>query len=240
MFRAVVIGVLFVFYSLLASSTAVAAGITIVDVSSSGASTSTLLPGDILTFDLVVDNNSQLDILGVGLGVSGHDLNADNIANDGLAFFGGAVASSIFNSTVIPGGPSVGGIANVLSAPNERGTSPPGSQGTISSGLVVDVIQAITLMPTNADGSLDIGVDGDLIANGDVHVRVQFQAMGVPSPTDFELDFGIWVLGGNALIGLGGVQLPFTNSTHSLTVVPEPGTAILLGVGLAFLGRRRA
>ncbi len=52
------------------------------------------------------------------------------------------------------------------------------------------------------------------------------------------LDFGTGQFG-NEAVGAGGAFLPFSNAGYSLTVVPEPGTALLMGLGLAGLATTR-
>ena len=45
---------------------------------------------------------------------------------------------------------------------------------------------------------------------------------------------------GAVAIGAGGNEIPFTNATYALSVIPEPGTALLMGLGLAgYLVRRK-
>ena len=82
------------------------------------------------------------------------------------------------------------------------------------------------------------------MGNGDVHFQVMFEAVtnGVLSvPTAMTLDFGTHAEFGNVLVGAGGEILPFVNDSISFTLAPEPGTAMLFGLGLAGLAsiRRR-
>jgi hypothetical protein len=60
-------------------------------------------------------------------------------------------------------------------------------------------------------------------------------------PTAMTLDFGTHAEFGNVLVGAGGEILPFVNDSISFTLAPEPGTAMLFGLGLAGLAsiRRR-
>ena len=56
---------------------------------------------------------------------------------------------------------------------------------------------------------------------------------------DFTLDFGTFANLGEVAVGDGGAILPFYNDSYNLTVIPEPGTALLMGLGLAGLATQR-
>ena len=101
------------------------------------------------------------------------------------------------------------------------------------------------MLAASGTGNDDAGVGGGLTGIGsDIHIQVSFLVQGlnstVGSPTAVTLDFGTGRFG-NEAIGTGGSSLAFNNASSTLTIVPEPGTALLMGLGLAGLAsiRRR-
>lgn len=90
-----------------------AAGISIVNVSSTGASTSSLAVGDVLTVDLVANNDTHLDIYGMELVAFGYDVDANGVADDGLRMVSVSGIGSIFNAVAVPSVGSFGGLNNV-------------------------------------------------------------------------------------------------------------------------------
>ena len=76
------------------------------------------------------------------------------------------------------------------------------------------------------------------LASGDVHFRVTYRlnTLGIgPAPQNLTLSFGTLAQFGHVAIDRFGNELPFNNATFALTIVPEPGTALLMGLGLAGL-----
>ncbi len=245
-----------------------AAGISVVNVSSTGSSVSELAVGDILTIELVANNDTHLDIYGMGLIAWGYDVDADGLADDGLRMVSVESVSSIFNSTVLGSGAVVGGIPDVFAShPNAPREQEIPSRNT---GLQTYLSLAVSLTPANGDGSLDIGLGGASIADGDIHFRIAFQATSRLDATEITLNFGIGdptaTLGngptrGQVVVGDRGIFLPFENDTLRVMIlgdpgdgtgtaggnggavgaVPEPGAAILFIAGIltAGLARRR-
>jgi hypothetical protein len=233
---------------LLAPLSAYAQGISVVEVTqvtSSGGDINFLRDGDILTVDLVLSNPDATDVFGLGLDVRGYDADANGIADDGLSFLGGTAADEVFSTAFVPGTGSLGGLSNIRAGDVvEKGNPANPFEGVDAVELHGVYMEGAALEPSNGSGILDTGIGGDLVGNGDVHFQVMFEAVtnGVLSvPTAMTLDFGTHAEFGNVLIGAGGEQLPFNNDSISFTLAPEPGTAMLFGLGLAGLAsiRRR-
>lgn len=227
---------------LMAPLAAQALGISIVNVSSSGASTTLLDDGDVLTVDLLVENSGGLDIFGAGLAVRGLDTDGNGIADSGINVTGGTLAPSMFN--VVQG---FGGLENVRSAPDLRGSPgvplPPTNPFYVPPSEVHAVFfEGVALSAVDGDGSLDPGVDGGSTGAGEAHFRIVFTAstagLGI-APSLVVLEFGTHAELGHEVVGSGGAVLPFNNDSLTVRIVPEPGTALLMGLGLAGLAIRR-
>ena len=145
------------------------------------------------------------------------------------------MAASVFNVVLAPD--PLGGLPNILSAPLVKNPGP--YPVVVGLNRWVSLFESISLAGSNGDGSLDDGVDGASVGSGDVHFRLQFLATSAAVPRSLTLEFGVLDEYGQAAIGDGGVILPFSNTTLDLTVVPEPGTVILMGLGLMGLAARR-
>ena len=235
---------------LLLPMSASALGVSITNVSSTGGNTSVLQVGDVITFDLVLENSGGIELYGVGVGVDGYDTDLNGLADNGLALAGSNVAEKAFN--VVPG---FGGLDNIR-YDTVAGT---GVDGAVEIGfnnpfnallglptidpLRISLFDGISLTPTTGDGSNDFGIGGDLVdplGLDDVHLQISFQAIaGANVPAVHTLRFGDQAIGFGS-IGDGGAILDFADASYSFSVVPEPGTALLMGLGLAGLaGIRR-
>ncbi len=216
-----------------------ALGISVVNVSSTGSSTTALEAGDEITFDLRLENSTNVDVYGLDVIVSGYDTpGTTNVVSSHLQLVGGALSTSAFNTADIPAVGSVGGLANLRSTPDQVWalslTNPQPVRTSLFAGAA--------LSPSNGNGSLDTGIGGDLVGNGDIHFRVTYR-LATNAPANLNqnlmLNFGTDASLGHVAIGAGGDTIPFQNASYALTVIPEPGTALLMGLGLAALATRR-
>ena len=93
----------------------------------------------------------------------------------------------------------------------------------------VRIVSALTLSPTMGTGVLDPGLDGTPGTPGarDVEITLLAQTVGVYSLQ----------VGGEYSDGVTTFEIP--GPSIELTVVPEPGSALLLGLGLAGLATLR-
>jgi hypothetical protein len=107
-------------------------------------------------------------------------------------------------------------------------------QAAVGPGAAADFFFGVTSLRDTADGSIDQGVVTGIF--GDAQFRIVFVAAGLGQTTlqigSFSEYLGIYVED-------PGDQQIF-NTSVDLFVVPEPGTALLLGLGLVGLAARRS
>ncbi|MCR9092623.1 MAG: PEP-CTERM sorting domain-containing protein [bacterium] len=222
--------------ALIAPMSASALGISIVNVSTSSPNADgSLENGDTITFDLLLENNDNLDIIGLDVGAFGYDEGAVGSPFDNhLQYDSARTGTSAFraiNGTVL----------------TELSADVP--QAEFGSALLfqeryVRLFGGISTTPTNGDGQFDTGIDGLLTENGDVHLQVTFSAQSLGAtpgaPATVDLVFGIGQQGFDVQGTSGSLAGQWTNAAYTVTIVPEPGTALLMGLGLAGLaGARR-
>jgi len=231
--------------ALVAPLSAGALGVSIESTSVAGAgNVNALENGDVVTFGLLLENATQQDVFALGVGAYGYDEGAVGSATDNhLVFVSSTASASAFNNNgqVIP---SFGvlndndGLGNSTVAGVESGAPFPFNQE-----LRAVLFNGIGTSAATGTGNDDAGVGGGLTGVGsDIHIQVSFLVQGlnytVASPTAVTLEFGTGQFG-NEAVGTGGSTLAFTNATSTLTIVPEPGTALLMGLGLAGLASVR-
>jgi hypothetical protein len=224
-----------------------ALGISVVNVTSSGGSTTLLQNGDVVTVDLSVENSTQTALAGAGIAVGGFDVNGNGIADDGLAVTGGVVASDLFSAFYSAGPPAVhlGGLSNVnanVKLVGDPGVPIPGPlfQPPIEAHAVL--FEGVTVDPAgvSGDGTFDPGILGGTTAT-EAHFRVTLQAVSgsLTGLTDITVNFGALSEYGQVIVGTDASILAFTNDSLTFTLAPEPGTAVLMGLGLAGLATTR-
>ena len=233
--------------ALVAPLSAGALGVSIESTSVTGAgNVNALENGDVVTFGLLLENATQENVFALGVGVYGYDEGAVGSATDNhLVFVSSTASASAFNTNgqLVPGFGVVNnsdGLDNSTVAGVESGAPFPFNQE-----LRAVLFNGIGVLAASGTGNDDAGVGGGLTGVGsDIHIQVSFLVQGlnstVGSPTAVTLDFGTGRFG-NEAIGTGGSSLAFNNASSTLTIVPEPGTALLMGLGLAGLAsiRRR-
>ena len=213
-----------------------ALGIQLVGVSGS-ASTSFLYNGDTITFDLRLENSGAVPINALEVLVSGFDTpGTTNVNSSGLTLVGGQVAPRAFDDDLN----EIAGMTNLRSAPTTRWQLNLLNPEEIRTSLFLGA-NTLSVSGTGADdaGCCVPGVD---VGAGDIHFRVTYQLVtsGVSINTKtLNLNFGVNPTYGAIAVGPLGETLPFTNAQYSLQVIPEPGTALLMGLGLAALATRR-
>lgn len=231
--------------ALVAPLSAGALGVSIESTSVTGfGNVNALENGDVVTFGLLLENATQQDVFALGVGAYGYDEGAVGSATDNhLVFVSSTASASAFNNNgqVIP---SFGvlndndGLGNSTVAGVESGAPFPFNQE-----LRAVLFNGIGTSAATGTGNDDAGVGGGLTGVGsDIHIQVSFQVQSLGatplSPTAVTLEFGTGQFG-NEAVGTGGSTLAFTNATSTLTIVPEPGTALLMGLGLAGLASVR-
>lgn len=224
---------------LLAPTMASALGISVVGVNGATGANGVFVAGDTVTVDLVVENTGGENLIALGIIAQGYDNGGDgDHANDDLTFSGGAVATSVFNATYVPTIPVADGMANAWSVPEEL-TSPQLNFNEFRVALFDNVSQAAS---SPGDGTNDVGVNGLQTNGSDVHFQVQWTVTSsAVTAQSVTLNFGNDLGFNNVAVNANGDEVTFNNDSVTISVIPEPGTALLMGLGLMGLaaGRRR-
>ena len=195
--------------------------------------------GDTITFDLILENSTAESISGLDVGVFGYDEGIVGLAADNHLQFAGAQTGAGAFGAVFASGANLGGLPAAV--PQQEFGNP-----VTFNERFVRLFGGVSILPLNGDGTNDSGIAGlQTTPGGDVHLQVSFtaQALGAAagSPATVDLVFGIGQQGFDVVSPTGSLSGIWNNANYTVTIVPEPGTALLMGLGLAGLAgvRRR-
>ncbi len=185
--------------------------------------TENLQPGEVVTIGIRLSEGR--DVYGLGASAYGYDESV-------IDFESGLAVTVINRAIIIPGVDVSGGLAN-YAIPPEGGPLAESSIG--DNGSRVLFFNGVSLSPTNSH-RFDIGLDG-VFGTGDDQFRLVFRAIE-PGRTVIRIGTGYE---GDGEVGPGGSLDTSANVELAITVIPEPGTGLLVGLGLAGLvtGTRR-
>jgi hypothetical protein len=205
-----------------AASVAGAAATFTATASSSGGPISALNPGDVVTIDITLGSDGSA-VFGLGVSAVGY--------NPAIASFtSGSVPANVLNAICVAPGTCFGGLANTTGSAAE-------STANVPNLPEIQLFNGVSTVAVNGTGSADQGVI-TLVA-GDPQFQIVFTAGSTFGSTTISI--GANDAYGDQVIGTGGAVEAATNAAVTLTVIPEPGTALLMGLGLAGLasaGRR--
>lgn len=223
---------------LLAASTAQAVTFVATTSTTGGRALNALQVGDTITVGIRMSNPAAVAIFGIGAGAQGWDNAVTQFVSAELGL------GKYFCPTVA----CTTGLDNGVSFPNSDENTGnflvgPTDVTTVAGiGLYFPIVQAISTTGRAGNGARDPGLDG-VVNGGDAQFRIVFRA-GAPGTTLIDIGTNANPTLGNVIVLAGGVTELATNASLSLTVlpIPEPGTALLMGLGLsglALAGRRK-
>jgi hypothetical protein len=207
----------------LSASTAFAAATWTVSASTNGGGgLGALQVGDQIILDITLRTDDS------AFALAGSVNNYDNTVV-GFNAAGSAVSATVLAQVCFPSFGCVNGLANQVPVPI------PLQENAVGPGVEVEYLAALAISAALGDGSVDEGIVTGVA--GDAQFRIVFNAL---APGTTTLNVGTFAA---YLDGYTGTVDTLVNNPAgvTVTVVPEPGTALLMGLGLAGLaaaGRR--
>lgn len=184
-----------------------------------------LYPGDTLTLDIRLSGGRNVN--GLSASVWGYDESV-------IDFVRGEAVSSINHAVAIPGVGAFAGLTNLLvpqpppsPVTGTFGTGPLSESAVGANGSRVQFMNGVSVTATNSN-ALDPGLDGTV---EDAQFRIVFEILRIGS---FRLNVGTGYPGDGEIVP--GEFDDSANTVLQYTIIPEPGNAVLLGLGLASLG----
>jgi hypothetical protein len=197
---------------LFSASTAFASATWTVAATASGGDLNAMAVGDTLTLDIKLETSAAGEMIAIAGSVNNY--NTGVVSVDAGA---STVAADLLFGVVIPGVGSFNGVSNLESAVTDTSVQGPGQEDTFLSLL----------------GTAGAGGDGTAES---AQFQIVYDVIGAGTTT---LRVGTFADYADAFSGASDNVV--NNAGVSITVVPEPGTALLMGLGLAGLaaaGRR--
>ncbi len=181
-----------------------------------GTSLNSLVVGNTVTLNIRISSTGTPAVFGLGAAVEGYS---------SVASFqsGNAVTGYLFE-IVIPAVGAFNGLDNLAG----------GALAENAAGFV-QIANSASLTGRAGTGAQDAGLNG---LASDAQFRVTFM---VTAPGSATITVGGNSALGNVTVLAGGLTEAINNASIAITVIPEPGTALLMGLGLAGLaaaGRR--